>query len=80
MLLRWLCLLGLLYTCTGLVASSGSGNVFTSSFLVRFKKSVDNDLAHSIASRNGFENLGAVSYNKIFIIFIQYLISIKYKI
>lgn len=35
--------------------------VFTSSFLVRFKRSVDNDEAHKIAGDHGFENLGPVS-------------------
>ena len=36
-------------------------DVFTSSFLVRFRRSVDNDFAHKVANKYGFENLGAVS-------------------
>uniref|UniRef100_A0A182TDY9 Peptidase S8 pro-domain domain-containing protein n=1 Tax=Anopheles melas TaxID=34690 RepID=A0A182TDY9_9DIPT len=35
-----------------------TGDVFTSSFLVRFKRSLDKQLVHEIASRNGFQNLG----------------------
>lgn len=58
----WLCLFGLIY-CAGIVSSSPkSTDVFTSSFLVRFKRNVDNDLAHLIADRNGFDNLGSVSF------------------
>lgn len=43
---------------------SGGGkhdNVFTSSFLVRFRRSVDNLEAHKIAEEHGFENVGPVS-------------------
>ncbi|KAG5672797.1 hypothetical protein PVAND_002890 [Polypedilum vanderplanki] len=40
--------------------SSSSGELFTSSFLVRFKRSVDNKEAHDIAKRNGFHNIGAI--------------------
>lgn len=56
---------------------AGGNDVFTSSFLVRFRRSVDNDFAHSVANKYGFENLGAVSTylisfykhkNKIFIL------------
>lgn len=36
-------------------------DVFTSSFLVRFHRSVDGPEAHSVAIRNGFESVGAVS-------------------
>lgn len=44
--------------------SSTSGELFTSSFLVRFKRSVDSKEAHDIARRNGFHNIGAVSTNR----------------
>lgn len=40
---------------------AGGNDVFTSSFLVRFRRSVDNDFAHTVANKYGFENLGAVS-------------------
>lgn len=42
---------------------SGKNDVFTSSFLVRFRRSVDNDEAHAIAGQHDFENLGPVSTN-----------------
>lgn len=41
-------------------SSSSPRELFTSSFLVRFKRSVDNPLAHEIAKRNGFHNIGEV--------------------
>lgn len=51
---------------TTLVASS-TNNVFTNSFLVRFHRSIENDIAHEIAVRNGFENVGEViHFGKIF--------------
>lgn len=75
MQLTWLCLLGLVY-CSEIVHSSKAStpfvsatqrnDVFTSSFLVRFHRSIDNDLAHEVAQRNGFENLGTVSIFKSF--------------
>lgn len=37
------------------------GDVFTSSFLVRFHRSVDGPEADGVAIRNGFESVGAVS-------------------
>lgn len=44
---------------------SGSGlsgpAVFTSSFLVRFRRGVDNGFAHEVADKYGFDNLGPVS-------------------
>lgn len=43
------------------LATGGTGNVFTSSFLVKFKRSVEPQQAHQIAERNGFINLGVVS-------------------
>lgn len=55
MLSVWLYILGL----TTLVASS-TNNVFTNSFLVRFQRSIDSDIANEIAGRNGFENVGQV--------------------
>lgn len=39
---------------------SAPRELFTSSFLVRFKRSVDSQLAHDIAKRNGFHNIGEV--------------------
>lgn len=55
-------LLGIFIILLAQVTSSKSSNeVFTSSFLVRFKKSVDNQLAHEIAKRNSFHNIGPVS-------------------
>lgn len=57
MLLVWLYFfLGL----TTLVASSAN-NVFTNSFLVRFHRSIENDVARDVAARNGFESIGEVS-------------------
>lgn len=60
MLLAWLYFLAL----TTLVASTAN-SVFTNSFLVRFHRSVQNDVVHDIASRNGFENVGEVISNYI---------------
>ncbi|XP_044729582.1 neuroendocrine convertase 2 [Chrysoperla carnea] len=34
--------------------------LFTNSFLVKFRQGVDNNLAHNVANRNGFVNLGPV--------------------
>jgi hypothetical protein len=39
-----------------------SGEVFTNSFLVRLHGEPGNEIAHQVASRNGFENLGPVSF------------------
>lgn len=39
----------------------GGGDVYTSSFLVRFHRSVDAAQAQHVAIRNGFESVGAVS-------------------
>lgn len=44
-------------------SSSKNDGVFTSSFLIRFRRSVDNDEAHEIAGKHGFESLGPVSTN-----------------
>lgn len=41
-----------------------ANDVFTSSFLVRFRRSVDNDVAHSVANKYGFDNLGPVSISQ----------------
>jgi hypothetical protein len=38
-----------------------SGEVFTNSFLVRLRGEPGNEVAHQVADRNGFENLGSVS-------------------
>lgn len=49
------------FVSSPLAASSSQRNdVFTSSFLVRFHRSIDNDQAHDVATRNGFDNLGPV--------------------
>lgn len=50
---------------TQVTSSPSSGELFTSSFLVKFKRSVDNHEAHDIAKRNGFHNIGAVSFSLI---------------
>lgn len=60
MQLLWLCLFGLICG-TDTVFSSPRSDIFTSSFLVRFRRNVDNYEAHQLATRNGFENLGPVS-------------------
>ncbi|KAI8044401.1 hypothetical protein M5D96_000559 [Drosophila gunungcola] len=54
------------------LASAGAGggaggvglsgpSVFTSSFLVRFRRGVANGFAHEVADKYGFDNLGPVS-------------------
>lgn len=43
---------------------NGRNDVFTSSFLVRFRRSVDNELASAVATRYGFDNIGPVSTQK----------------
>jgi hypothetical protein len=45
-----------------------SGEVFTNSFLVRLHGEPGNDVAHLVASRNGFENLGPVSVTSIVVL------------
>ncbi|XP_055678507.1 neuroendocrine convertase 2 [Lutzomyia longipalpis] len=55
----WLCLLGLIFTAA--TVSSSSGDVFTSSFLVRFKRNVHNEVAHEIANKYGYDNLGSLA-------------------
>lgn len=56
-------LLGLfVLSLTHVTSTSSSNELFTSSFLVRFKRSVDNNVAHEIAKRNSFHNIGPVSY------------------
>ena len=47
------------------------GEVFTNSFLVRLHGEPGNEVAHQVATRNGFENLGSVSVTWI-AIFILY--------
>lgn len=44
-----------------LVSAAASREVFTNSFLVRFKRSVGHDEVHQLAQRHGFDNLGPVS-------------------
>lgn len=48
----------LLLTCLTLFVDNTSGNVFTSSFLIRFRRNVDAQTAHDIAKKHGFVNLG----------------------
>lgn len=48
---------------TALVAAAASREVFTNSFLVRFKRSVQQEEAHDVALRHGFDSLGPVSAN-----------------
>lgn len=50
----------LFFGLTGLVLSSAN-NVFTNSFLVKFHQNIKKDVAHEIATRNGFENVGEVN-------------------
>lgn len=45
---------------TTLVLSSAN-SVFTNSFLVKFQQNINHDIAHEIATRNGFENVGEVN-------------------
>lgn len=58
---KWFSLFLGLFALSQVTSSPSSGELFTSSFLVRFKRSVDNHQAHEIAKRNGFHNIGAVS-------------------
>lgn len=43
-----------------------AGGVYTSSFLVRFHRSVDRAEAERVAQRHGFESVGAVSRSNVF--------------
>lgn len=59
-----------LYILLGLTTSvtSSANGIFTNSFLVKFQKSVENDVALKLAARNGFENVGEVStFSKVYI-------------
>ncbi|CRL07391.1 CLUMA_CG020365, isoform A [Clunio marinus] len=61
MLKKWnALLLGLFVLAITLetASTSASNELFTSSFLVRFKRSVNNLEAHDIAKRNSFHNIG----------------------
>lgn len=60
---RWLVgLLGLCLICVGPPAGAAPrADLFTNSFLVRFRRNVDQKLAGHVAERNGFVNLGPVS-------------------
>lgn len=62
MQVRWLSLRGLIILLWAAIVNAAvpSGDVFTSSFLVRFKKNVDKDYAHEIANKYGYDNLGTV--------------------
>lgn len=60
---RWLTLARLIILSVVIAeAATGpsSGDVFTSSFLVRFKRNVDTEYAHEIANKYGYDNLGTV--------------------
>jgi hypothetical protein len=50
-----------------------SGEIFTNSFLVRLHGEPGNDVAHRVASRNGFENLGPVSVTCIVCFMYRYI-------
>lgn len=49
--------------CHRLAVSAAGGEVFTNSFLVRLAGSPTKEIAHQVAKRNGFVNLGPVSTN-----------------
>lgn len=53
----------------GGVRVDATKDLFTNSFLVKFRQNVDNKLAHHVATRNGFVNLGPVSSTKYLINF-----------
>lgn len=67
----WLLVISLLLINQSLAEKASSVNqpqrcgkcdgVFTNSFLVRFRRNVDNDEAHQIAAKHGFINIGPVS-------------------
>ena len=82
--MKWFSLFSglIVISLTSSSATSPSGELFTSSFLVKFKRSIDNQLAHDIANRNGFHNIGPVSYEHlirifIFTLFIQFIIILQ---
>lgn len=52
---------------TLLIAAAASREVFTNTFLVRFKRSVQHDEAHQLALRHGFDSLGPVSGDHVII-------------
>lgn len=52
---------------TLLIATGASREVFTNTFLVRFKRSVQHDEAHQLALRHGFDSLGPVSVDHVII-------------
>ncbi|XP_052126085.1 neuroendocrine convertase 2-like [Frankliniella occidentalis] len=54
------CLLLWLVLALGLDTSLAGGHVFTNSFLVRLNGDLGNEVAHRVAQRNGFDNLGPV--------------------
>lgn len=54
-------------TITVLFAATVSREVFTNSFLVRFKRSVRHDEATELAARHGFESLGPVSRDHVYV-------------
>ena len=66
-------LLLLLMGCGGAEAE-----IFTNSFLVKMKQPAKRDLADIIASRNGFVNLGPVSFFFCFIIYVIFIIIYVY--
>lgn len=50
------------YLLSFVCLSYSSPNFFSNSFLVRFKRNVDPQEAHIVAHRNGFVNMGQVTY------------------
>ena len=50
-------------TIIEITLTQSSPEVFTNTFLVRLKRNADKHIAHQIAKRNGFINLGAVCIN-----------------
>ncbi|CAD0203780.1 unnamed protein product [Chrysodeixis includens] len=48
------------------IAAAASREVFTNTFLVRFKRSVQHDEAHQLALRHGFDSLGPLSLSVYF--------------
>lgn len=60
--LSWRFLILFLSVC---YCSSSTTDVFSNSFLVRFKRNVNLDEAHKIAYRNGFVNAGPVCFQQL---------------
>lgn len=65
MVASWLAVLLVLFSRhasdEGLLVNAATGDVFTNTFYVKLNGERGNDVAHEIAQRAGFENLGPVS-------------------